>query len=186
MIAQTLTRTFWNSAPEREFSVEVPASRPNIRVQAPRPAPASQKRSAAATPGLLRGTAASSAVQPAGTAAFGSRNRLLTAPSTQPGPNPGLIGAPSAATASAPTVVTIPSGSTTAPPSANGRQGETGGRSLRQVPFGSRSLSRSPGSLESRSTNLPPPGPNDATKRQLDPNAPTPPVRSSMPGQRNQ
>ena len=35
VIAQTLTRTFWNTAPEKKYSVEVPASGPKSRFKHP-------------------------------------------------------------------------------------------------------------------------------------------------------
>ena len=185
VIAQTLTRTFWNSSPERQFSVEVPTTQPKIQVQAPRPG-TGQRRSAVqgALPGIV-GAPSSSGVQPGGPGVLGGRNRPLTSSPAQP--NSGLVGAPSGAAAAAPNVVTIPAGPTTAPPSGTGLQGETQGRSLRgSAPFSrGRSLYRGPGAAD-RQTNLPPPGANDAAKRRPDENAPAPPVRSSMPEQRVQ
>lgn len=189
VIAQTLTRTFWNSTPEKKYSVDVPASQPKIKVQASRAPAAVQKRSASPSvlPGPM-GVPQSSTVPPAaGAPSFATRGRLLTAPLVETNPNPGIAGmAPRAPATASPNIVTIPSAPTTAPPT-GGLEGETRGRSIRgQVPFGARSTYRPQGGAESRTTTLPPPGGNDAGKRRPDPNAPTPPVRSSMPEQRVQ
>jgi len=186
VIAQTLTRTFWNSAPEKKYSLELPSTQPEIKVQSSRPV-TGQRRSAGQVPAALPGTVrdpSSQVGQPAGSGIVGGGGRLLPAPTAQPSSNPGLIGAPSG-TAAAPNVVTIPSAPTTASPTGSRPQVDGSGRSLRgQVPFGARSTFRSQRGADSRGTNLPPPAGNDAGKRQLDPNAPAPPVRSSMPEQR--
>lgn len=187
VIAQTLTRTFWNSAPEKKYSLELPATQPEIKVQSSRPV-TSQRRSAGQVPAALPGTVrapSSSVGQPAGSGLVGGGGRLLPAPTPQPGSNSGLIGAPPVGAAAAPNVVTIPSAPTTAPPTGSRPQVDGAGRSLRgQVPFGGRSNFRSQRGADSRGANLPPPAGNDGAKRQLDPNAPAPPVRSSMPEQR--
>jgi len=182
VIAQTLTRTFWSSVPEKKYSVEAPASRPKIQVQAARPAPAAaQKRAGLQPAGVLDGTAVTpspSPVQPREPSPLGARGRLLTDRPVQQSPNSGIVGAP-AGTSAGPNVVTIPSGPT-------GEMQSEPGRSMRgQVPFGARSGYRSRG-MDGQTTTLPPPGGYDAGKRQPDPNAPPPPVRSSMPGQRVQ
>ncbi|MFB3906077.1 MAG: hypothetical protein ACE15E_21745 [Acidobacteriota bacterium] len=181
VIAQTLTRTFWSSAPEKQFSVDVAPTRPRIQVQGVRTAVPAQKRSAVPRPGMVPGPAedpTSSVAQPPTPGVTGGRNRLLTASPVQPSAGSAPAGATPGATAP-PTVVTIPSAAAT------GLEGDTRGRSIRgQTPSGSRSTLRTPGA-DSR-LNLPPPGGNDSAKRRPDPNAPAPPVRSSMPEQRVQ
>ncbi len=183
VIAQTLTRTFWNSSPERQFSVEVPATRPRIQVQAPRPGQG-QRRSAVQGPRALSGTVgAPSAAQPTGPGILAGRN---LAPTGQPNANSGIVGVPSGASATAPNTVAIPSGPTTAPPSGAGLQGDMPGRSQRGSPFAASRSIYGRQREATRQANLPPPGANDAAKRRPDDNAPAPPVRSSMPEQRVQ
>ncbi len=183
VIAQTLTRTFWNSSPERQFSVDVPAIEPKIQVQAPRSA-TGQRRSTVQGPQALPGTVgAPSAAQPTGSGILGGHS---LAPTGQPNANSGIVGVPSGANAATPNTVTIPSGPTTAPPSGAGLQGDMPRRSQRGSPFATGRSIYGRQRESARQLNLPPPGANDAAKRRPDDNAPAPPVRSSMPEQRVQ
>jgi hypothetical protein len=182
VIVQTLTRTFWNSSAEKEYSVEVPVVQPKIEGQAARPAPG-QRRSAVQGPRLPGTVAAPSSAQPTGSDILAGRSGQAA----QPSPSPGVVGVPSGAATSAPNTITIPSRPTTTPPSDADIQGDVRGRSLRGSPFTpSRSIYGRQRDAARQQLNLPPQGVNDAAKRRPDDNAPAPPVRSSMPEQRVQ
>lgn len=182
VIAQTLTRTFWDSSPEKQYSVDLPAIEPKIQVQAPRPTSV-QRRAAQGSRSLPGTVAAPSAGQPTGSGILSGRN-LGTG--TQPNPNSGVLGVPGSANPSGSNTVTIPSVPTTAPQSGAGLQGDMPGRSLRGSPFVTGRSIYGRQREASRQLNLPPQGATDAAKRRPDENAPAPPVRSSMPEQRVQ
>jgi len=174
VVVQTLTGTFWNSAPEQEFSVDMQAVRPRVVSPTPRSATPTSRRASIPAPGSVTQTPSTAASTPHMSP---SVNRPFTAGSAAPQTAAPQVADPEAADSS-PNVVTI--GEPTSPSGVS--PSEPAQRQLRGPGlFGSRSTR---GSRESRTPVYPPPVAGDAVKRSPSTDAPVPPVRSSMPEQR--